>query len=71
VFTAFYAKCIIYLEFVPDKQTVNSKFSKEGIKRLNALMHRVRHEFRKLSSGILSTIQRCIFLGFSLWFWRN
>jgi hypothetical protein len=44
--TAFFdAKRIIHHGFVPEKQTVNSKFYKEVIKRLIAQVHRVRPEF--------------------------
>jgi hypothetical protein len=32
----FYAKGVIHLEFVPEKQTINGKFYKEVIKRLIA-----------------------------------
>jgi hypothetical protein len=44
----FYAKDIIHLEIVPGKQTVNGTFYKEEvIKRLVALVHRFKHQFRK------------------------
>jgi hypothetical protein len=40
----FYAKGIIHHEFVLEKQTVNSKFYKEVIKRLSAQDYHVRPE---------------------------
>jgi hypothetical protein len=39
----FYAKGVIHHEFVPEKETVNGTFYKEVIKRLIALIARVRH----------------------------
>jgi hypothetical protein len=46
----FYAKGIIYHEFVPEKQAVNDKFYKEVIKKLITRVHRVSPEFRENGS---------------------
>jgi hypothetical protein len=52
--TAFFdAKGILHHEFVPEKQTVNSKFYEEVIKKLIALVHRVRAEFHETGSWYL------------------
>jgi hypothetical protein len=52
--TAFsYAKGIIQHEFVSKKQTVNSKFYKEVIKRLLAQVPRIRPEFQESGSWYL------------------
>jgi histone-lysine N-methyltransferase SETMAR len=42
----FYAKDIIYREFVPEKQTVNGKFYKEATKGLITRVDRVKPEFQ-------------------------
>jgi hypothetical protein len=47
------AKSIIHHEFEPEKQTVNSKFYKEVIKRLITRLHRLRPEFRESGSWYL------------------
>jgi hypothetical protein len=49
----FYAKGIIRLEFVPEKQTLNDQFYKEVIKRLVARVHRFRSEFQESGSWYL------------------
>jgi hypothetical protein len=46
----FDAKGIIHHEFVPEKQTVNSKFYKDVTKRFIARVHRVRREFQENGS---------------------
>jgi histone-lysine N-methyltransferase SETMAR len=46
----FDAKGINHNEFVPEKQTVNSKFYKEVIKRLIAPFHRFRPEYQESGS---------------------
>jgi hypothetical protein len=46
----FYAKGIVQYEFVPEKQSVNSKFYKEVIKRLFARVHHIRPEFQEAGS---------------------
>jgi hypothetical protein len=46
----FYAKGIIHKEFVPEKQTVNSKFHKEVIKGLITQVHCFRPEVQESGS---------------------
>jgi hypothetical protein len=47
------ANVIIHYEFVPEKQTVNGKFYNEVMKRLIALVHRVRPEFKENGAWFL------------------
>jgi histone-lysine N-methyltransferase SETMAR len=49
----FDAKGIIHHVFVPGNQTVNGKFYKEVIKKLNARVHRARPEFQESGSWYL------------------
>jgi hypothetical protein len=52
--TAFFdAEGIIHHEFMLEKQTVNSKFHKEVIKRLVTRVHRIRPEFKESGSWYL------------------
>jgi histone-lysine N-methyltransferase SETMAR len=49
----FYSKGIVHHEFVIEKQTVNSNFCKEVIKRLIARVHCIRREFQESGSWYL------------------
>jgi hypothetical protein len=70
--TAFFdAKRIVHHEFVPEKQTVSGKFSKEAIKTsLEFIM--LGLSYRKVGPGIFcTTVHRHILRALFPSFWRN
>jgi hypothetical protein len=68
----FYAKSIIHHEFVPEKQNVNGKLSKEVIKGLIFRVHSVRAEFQESGSWyLLHDNAPAHFWALSQSFWRN
>jgi hypothetical protein len=63
---------VLFIKFVPEKQSVNGEFYKEVIKRLIVRVHRVRPEFQKVGPGILcTTMHQHILQALSPSFWQN